>query len=59
MEGVGVKAGLGTEGDLGKNAGTALEVGEVGDGATEAGDKVGVGEVETLDCGDAVDEVLA
>ena len=54
-----MKASLGTKGDLWKNAGMALEVGEVGDGATEAGYEVGVGEVEALDCGDVVDEVLA
>ena len=54
-----MKAGLGTKGDLWENAGTALEVGEVRDGATEAGYKVGVGKVEALDCGDVVDKVLA
>ena len=54
-----MEASLGTKGDLGEDAGMALEVGEVGNGATEAGDKVGVGEVEALDCGDVVDEVLA
>ena len=53
-----MEAGLGTKGDLWENTSAALEVGEVGDGATEAGDKVGVGEVEAFDCGDVGDEVL-
>ena len=54
-----MEAGLGTKGNLWENAGTALEVGEVGNGTTEAGYKVGVGEVEALDCGDVGDKVLA
>ena len=59
MEGVGVEPDLGTKGNLWENTSAALEVGEVGNGATEAGYEVGVGKVEALDCGDVGDEVLA
>ena len=54
-----MEANLSTKGDLGKGTSAALEVGKVGNGATEAGDEVGVGKVEALDCGDVGDKVLA